>query len=451
MERLAQYVLLVLGISFSIADGRLGAQEVSSRSVGWSDDNGTNTIQFALNSQQQDAIDPKEPFALSMEPNPSFSVSGFDASDQRRLSNTFTSDPAFVDGLMVFGPRIALKFGGYVKADLITDLDAIGSQDFFDTETIPTSGPSRTNVHFHARQTRLSFDARWIVDESEDKIARAFVESDFFGGNPDGTAQLRLRHAYGTLGQLTVGQTWTTFTNVSAVPQTLDFEGAVSNVNRRQAMVRWDQESSIDGVSIAIAVEDPQIIVIAPPLITGQGRTPSPDFVSRMRLETDRVDLQCAVLLRELGFQPTNQPVITGTAWGVNATGSIFLDDHTKGYYQVTVGEGIGSYRGVPDVVATGPASAKILPVFGWMVGVHHEWTDQLTSNITISKLSLETSPRQRPGDLDNTTYLAVNLIANPYERVFYGIEYLYGTREDVSGAGGDAHRLQVSCGFFLP
>jgi hypothetical protein len=63
----------------------------------------------------------------------------------------------------------------------------------------------------------------------------------------------------------------------------------------------------------------------------------------------------------------------------------------------------------------------------------------------------LDDVPGQDPDSLRGTTYLAVNLIANPYERVFTGVEYLYGVRDDASGASGAANRLQMSFGFYLP
>ena len=365
-----------------------------------------------------------------------------------QLANNFAADPGFASGVVIFGENAALKIGGYVKADLIHDFDAIGSTDTFDTSTIPTAALPRENSRFHARQSRLSFDTRWQV---AGETIRAFVEADFFGGEPDGASDFRLRHAYGTLNSFTAGQTWTTFTDPSAVPPTLDFEGAVSNVNRRQGLVRWDQPVLDEGLSVAVALEDPQINIESASLDIGEGRTESPDFITRLRLDRDWGALQVALVLRELGLQPRNEPVLTGTAWGFNFTGSILLLESTKGYYQITFGEGIGSYRGSPDIVVTGPGSVAVLPVFGWMVGVHHEWTDHLTSNVTFSKLSLEDVPGQNPENLRRTTYLAVNLIANPYDRVFTGVEYLYGIRDDVSGASGTANRLQLSFGFYLP
>lgn len=367
---------------------------------------------------------------------------------ESQISNNFTAFPDFNSGIVIRNRSVAMKIGGYVKADLIFDMDAIDSTDSFDTTTIVVNGFDRKNARFHARQSRLSFDTRWLVGNN---MIRAFVEADFFGGDPKGTSNFRFRHAYGTLGGFTAGQTWTTFTDPSAVPQTLDFEGAVSNVNRRQGLVRIDVPLFLDGLTCAVALEDPQVIIEASEPIDGEARTQSPDFLSRIRLERDWGSMQAAMVLRQLGFQPTGASVLTKGAWGFNMAGSVLLLDHTKGYFQVTFGEGIGSYRGSPDIVQTGPDSAAILPIFGWMTGIHHEWNDRLTSNLTYSQLELDPLSGQSPDNLLGTTYLAVNLIANPYDRVFWGVEYLYGIRENVNGDNADAHRLQSSFGFYLP
>jgi hypothetical protein len=188
-----------------------------------------------------------------------------------------------------------------------------------------------------------------------------------FDGRPPWFGSL----AYGTLGGFTAGQTWTTFTDHSAAPQTLDLEGGVSNVNCRQGLVRWEQPIFAGGLSAAVALEDPRIMIEAPTQLTGVGRTESPDFITRLRYTRDWGNIQGAFVLRELGFQRTDMAVIKGTAWGFNFAGSALLVEGT--------------------------------------------------------------------------------LIANPYERVFVGIEYLYGIRQEVSGAQGTAHRVQTSFGFFLP
>ena len=73
----------------------------------------------------------------------------------------------------------------------------------------------------------------------------------------------------------------------------------------------------------------------------------------------------------------------------INSTDSF----DTTTIYQITFGEGIGSYRGSPDIVPTGPDTAAILPMFGWMIGLKHEWSDCLTSNLTFAGCRSTTFP----------------------------------------------------------
>jgi hypothetical protein len=368
-----------------------------------------------------------------------------------RVGTDFYSPPEFRGGLIVFGRDVAMKFGGYVKADFIYDFDPIDATDSFVTTSIPVGAAPRTNARYHARQTRFSFDTRWATDE---RTVRIFVEGDFFSESD----RYRLRHAYGEVGSLLVGQTWTTFTDVAAAPATLDFEGSVSSVNRRQAQARWTQPVFCDDLTLALAVEDTQFVIETPVGVTGDPRSPSPDFVGHLRLERQWGRLQVGGLYRILGVQPSGdsveifgEDVITARAWGLNSTGVILLTNSTKAYCQIVFGDGIGSYRDLPDAAPTAAEAIGLLPLFGWMVGVTHNWTDGLSSNFTYAENRLDTTEFQSRDDVHRTTYLAANLIWNPLERVRVGIEYLYGLRENVDRAVGSANRTQVAFIFDLP
>ncbi len=368
------------------------------------------------------------------------------ASNSRRYSigTDLYSAPEFKGGLIVYGEDVAMKIGGYVKADFIYDFNPINSTDFFDPTCIPVGAPARTNTRFHARQTRMSLDTRWAPDGHP---VRIFVEGDFFGNDNS----YRLRHAYGEIGSLLVGQTWTTFTDVAAAPATLDFEGSVSNVNRRQAMVRWTQPVLDEDLTLALAAENPQFDIVPPAGITGDARTPSPDLIARLRLSKDWGQYQIAYLYRLGGFQPTDGRVITGSAWGLNFTGVTLLTDTSKFYHQIVFGDGIGSYHSLPDAAPESATTDKVLRFTGWMVGYTRDWTDRLNSNFTYAENALDNSLLQAPDDVRGTTYLAANLIWEPVDRVNVGIEYLYGVRENVNRETGDAHRLQSAFIFYLP
>jgi len=359
------------------------------------------------------------------------------------VGTDFYSPPEFEGGLIVYGDDVAMKVGGYVKADFIYDFDPIDSTDSFVTTQIPVGAPDRTNTRFHSRQTRLSFDTRWVASENP---VRIFVEGDFFG---DGNSY-RLRHAYGEVGSLLVGQTWTTFTDISAAPATLDFEGSVSSINRRQAMVRWTQPVSEDLI-LAIAAEDTQFIVDPPVGIAGDARSPTPDLVARFRLSKDWGQFQVASLYRLGGFQRTGEQVVTRSGWGLNFTGTVLLAERSKVYFQFVLGEGIGSYRGLPDAAPETATTDELLGLTAWMVGYTQEWTDRWESNFTYAENALDNTLLQEPTDVHRTTYLAANLIWNPVDRVKVGIEYLYGLRENVNRESGEAHRVQTAFIFDLP
>ena len=381
---------------------------------------------------------------FSMQNSLAFQQNGLADINEFKIGVDFYSAPEFRDGLIIYGRNVAMKYGGYVKADFIYDADPIDSTDSFDTTTIPVNAEPRTNSRFHARQTRLSFDTRWRGNVD---IVRIFVEGDFFSeGN-----SFRLRHAFGEYGRLLVGQTWTTFTDVAAAPATLDFEGSVSSVNRRQAQARYTFPIFGDELTGAVAVEDTKFIIEVPEMVVGESRSPSPDFVARVRWTTDWSQFQAAYLYREVGFQPVRQRVVTTSAGGFNFTGAALITDQTKAYSQVLFGEGIGSYRLLPDAAPTSPTSAGLLGLFGWMVGVTHDWNDVLSSNFTYAENSLDTVAFQEANDVKKTTYLAVNLLATPVDRVTVGIEYLYGTRENVDGDSAAANRIQTAFIFELP
>ncbi len=143
--------------------------------------------------------------------------------------------------------------------------------------------------------------------------------------------------------------------------------------------------------------------------------------------------------------------MFTDDAWGFNFTGMLEATRSDKVYYQILFGDGIGSYKGLPDAAPAALDVSKTLTVFAWMIGWTHEWNDRWSSNFTYSENRIDNTPLQAGDDLHENTYFAINLLWSPVERVYGGVEYLFGTREDIDGDRGEANRLQMSFIFELP
>ena len=89
----------------------------------------------------------------------------------------------------------------------------------FITTQIPVEGETDygKGEHFamHAKQTRLNLELRSPTPLGSLKI---YYENDFFNNNTEPSMDYRLRHFYGQIANITVGQTWTTFYDPDVIP-----------------------------------------------------------------------------------------------------------------------------------------------------------------------------------------------------------------------------------------
>ncbi len=335
-----------------------------------------------------------------------------------------------------------LKFGGYVKVDLIHDFDEIGSTDSFDPRTIPTddeSNPGTAN-RIHARETRVNLDLRGPTSIGP---FRAFVEGDFFSDQNG----FRLRHAYGTVGPVLGGQTWSTFMDEDAMPQTLDFESPIAMPLIRQGLIRFTHDFE-DGSYAAIAVEDPDSDVLTPAGVAGEVEEPTPDLTGRLRWKNELGHVQLGLFAGTARFDPDAGPADTVFLWGLNLATKITTVDRDNAIVQVTYGDGVGRYRG--GITAAPDANGELEPVevLAFLVGYQHHWSDEFRSNVCYSWGAGDVPAGAPLTTTEELEYLAANLIWQFCDRAWTGIEYLYGGRETADTRQGEAHRVQMSIRF---
>ena len=347
----------------------------------------------------------------------------------------------FPHSLLIPGTDVSVKIGGYVKADFIHDFNSIGNTDEFDTSTIPTSGIQTQNTRLHARQTRLNLDVRQPSELGEVQV---FTEGDFFAtGNA-----FRLRHAYGKLGPLLAGQTWSTFMDETIMPDLLDFESPTGALLTRRALFRWTQPiSDMEGLEYSVAVEDASPVFSS---TAGTFENALPDFIGRLRLQHNNGHLQLAGFVTKAAFDPTVGSDTEAVAWGCSLSGSLIILDSDKLMAQVAYGEGIQRFRGGQSYEIDAGGSLIAVPAQACYLAYEHAWTKQAKSVIAYSRADVD-NQAVAPTSLKSTDYLAANILWTPIERVRLGVEYLHGVRVDQNASKGDANRLQFSIWYYLP
>jgi hypothetical protein len=260
------------------------------------------------------------------------------------------------------GPTTTYKFGGYAKFDAMFSDYSDGTpstesilRTFYFPNAINTGDGSASDditADFQARETRINFRAD-TKTAGGDSIT-AFIEMDFLvnggGGNQvvSNSYNPRLRHAFIKYNKWTFGQTWSTFQDVGALPEALDFVGpAESTTFIRQAMVRYTTGN------LELAAENPQTFVAGVDAVD-RGLSTVPDLIARYTFKFgDKGSyLKVAGLYRSLKIQDTGGGQADESAYGISASTKLMFGNGADLRAMVTVGDGVGRYVGlsfVPD------------------------------------------------------------------------------------------------------
>jgi len=361
--------------------------------------------------------------------------------------NNAPMDTALQGFIPIPGTPARMKIDGYAKLDTIIDTKPAGNTDRFIPSTMPvglTDAEQTPSTNLHIRQTRINVDFRSPTSLGSD--LRTFAEIDFFG--PNVPFDPRLRHFYGQLKNVLVGQTWTTWTDPDAFPDSLDDNGSSVATKLRQPQVRYTQPWK-GGQSVAFAIERP---VIESRQLTSSGASysPTPDMVVRYRLDSSRGHVQASSLFRTLGYRIVDRRETTlGVGGNVDGVLKFSNGDTAIGY--AAFGRGIARYvenlGGTNSDLDLNDAGTDItaLHVFGAYGAYKHVWPNRLRSTGVFGYTHVDpTNPQPATAFLDSYYWLG-NLLWNPAGSLDLGIEYLFGTHDIKDGEGAHASRVQFS------
>jgi hypothetical protein len=211
--------------------------------------------------------------------------------------------------------------------------------------------------------------------------------------------------------------------------------------------------------NVAFAIEQPfSDATFAPGFET---HFPAPDLVYHTGLAGDWGSFQFAGLHRLLGAKDSATEDIREYAhgWGINWTGSykpwrnLTCTSTRKDVftYSATIGDGFESY--MEDTGGAGldavqdPATGQLttLKGQGWWVAYTHHWTDKWATTGAWAETSVDLLPSQSNDTFQGSSYGVINLINQPYDRMMWGIEYLYGQRDNKDGRTGVANRITIA------
>jgi len=354
--------------------------------------------------------------------------------------------------------KTRVTYGGYVKLDATSQRTSGGQlpgnsilRDFLFPSSIPVGGaPSGFDTDFSARQTRFLFKTE--TDVGTDHKLSGLIELDFNvteGGNERVSNSFvpRIRQALINYDNWTFGQGWSTFQNVGALPDSLDFIGVTpGTVFDRQPLIRYTKGG------LQIAVEQPETTVTTP---TGGMVTPGddqiPDIVGRYNWSGDWGQISAAGIVRQLHVATDDLMGVDDAAWGygVSLSGKLKVGAKDDLRFMATAGDGLGRYIGINIVndAAIRP-DGKLDPIFTWsgFAAYRHVWAPNLRSNLAGAYFKADNPVRLTTNQVTDESWNAfANLIWPPIPPLNVGIELMYAERTLEDGRSGNLQRVQFS------
>jgi cell division protein FtsL len=362
------------------------------------------------------------------------------------------TDPDLKGFILIPGTQTLIRLGGYAKLDAIYDTNTIGNPDQFVMASIPVPAPhdDTGNFNLQARQTRFSLEVRrpTIFDEN----MRFYFENDFYGGG-NGQYQFRLRQAFGQLGNTYAGYGFSSFVDVDALPDTLDFAGPGGAVALSQAGIHQIFRVGDDG-SFTVAAEKPtaEVSSIAPDSNV-RGAQHVPDVVLAARTEHEWGHLQWSAVLRQLGYtdgEHGDQTLGGGTSFAgaIKTGGSSAHSDLLMfgGVWGKGISRYVGDTGGSGLDAAIGP-DGRLHAITSWgsYAAYTHYWTSDWRSNLVYGVTRILDSPFIATTAFRNSAYGAANLIWSPISTLTVGVELLHGQLQEQNIRKNDDTRIQGS------
>ncbi len=319
--------------------------------------------------------------------------------------------------------------------------------------------PRENQFYATARASRIGITTSTpsIFGDFEVKLEGDFnAPNDYMSELGSNGTQFRLRHAYGRLGNLLVGQTWSNFIDLRSYPETVDFNptGDVTLIRQTQLCYTLPLGSA----SFAFSVENPESLSGLPPLqtLSNGGRNDFdrvPDVVVNWALNGEKAHVSARAVTMEYHNDMHSE---RGYALGLSGSSRLGTGTLVAG---IQGGQGIGRYMFnsiLQGATETG-TDLRLWDATGWHIGYTFPWNAELRSNFIASQTYFGTDEvsntftrSQWVGVVDEFVpneridQVSFNLFWTITRNVETGIEYSWGRRTTFDDEEGTQNRINT-------
>jgi len=357
------------------------------------------------------------------------------------------------------------QVGGFIKFDAsfsqYTDglrANASLGDDFLVPSVIPVGNGSAEGDRVfdtNAKFSRINFKTN--TDTEEGKVS-TYIEMDFNGAADErltNQSSTGLRHAFLTWTKpdgsaITAGQTWSTFFNVGALPEAVDFIGPTSGtIFIRQSQLRYTLPMA--GGKVMVAAENPSAGFYddrggATVNNNNVDNNTMPDLIGRYDAKAGDLSYSVAAMLRQISYNDGAQDE-SENGFAVSLSGKYALSNGDDVKFMFSSGA-LGRYialNAFRDGGIEADGSIDLNSVSGGFVAYKHKWSDKLRSTASYAFANASNSDAITSDVTKSASNVFVNLMYSPTSKLTFGGEYMMASRETESGTDGDLSRIQFT------
>ncbi|MEG1649006.1 MAG: porin, partial [Rikenellaceae bacterium] len=300
------------------------------------------------------------------------------------------SAPRFL--LMDSKHKFALGIGGTVRGTAGVDFVGIvptSTNDGFQTAFIPTSLGNHPRSQALMSAATSEFFIKMVGNTGKLGMFSVYLSMNFMGNNY--TPQLR--NAYIDFLGFSIGQRWSTFTDLNAISPTIDYGGPISYAGYHLPQIRYTRMFAKQKFQFAVAAEFPTVNATYNTTTISQPQG-VPNIVGYLQANTPSGGhVRVSGLYRSMNYDDLrSMQTERNNGWGVQLSGVTTISHAFKAYYQGIYGEGISSYMNdlsnfaydmVPNAARRG--DLQTLPMWGAYGGLQWNITPEIFSSFTYS------------------------------------------------------------------
>ncbi len=343
--------------------------------------------------------------------------------------------------------KLALGIGGVVRMRAWADYDGAVPANAFMPSLIPVPKNPLYRKDFKGTPAGCGLFLKMVGRNVLGYNVQAYVFGQFSGYN---NIDFKLKKAYFTVNDWTIGYATTTFSDVDAEAPIIDGGGSNGKTSLSAMLIRWLHDFNKHW-SMAASLEVPQTYIDADNVNTKSLSPWVPDLAAYLQYGLGHgAHIRLGAMARLLSYRDLlmekNEDVF---GWGAQLSGLINITPMFQFYFTVNGGQGYASHVGDLtvgnyDLVADPGHEGKLYaPWTGTAsAGVKYFFSDKVFTSASVGQVRYFARNGVAGTEYKYGRYGNINVYYQPTPRLQAGVEWIIGDRHNFNHEHASAHRF---------